>query len=86
VTDPLDLQIPKRLDEPVAELTRAGVDSHLGHAEAQNDLPVQALDIEQVDVRQDTVLAPGKEMVRARAACESPNFRACSRWQLLEVT
>ena len=58
VADPLYLQVPERLDEPVAELTRAGVDPHLGHAEAQNDLPVQALDIEQVDVRQDTVLAP----------------------------
>jgi hypothetical protein len=37
VTDPLDLQIPERLDEPVAELTRAGVDPDLGHAEAQDN-------------------------------------------------
>ena len=33
-------------------------DPHLGHGEAQDDLPVQPLDIEQVDVRQDTILAP----------------------------
>ena len=46
VTDPLDFQIPERLDEPVAELTRAGVGPHLGHAEAQGDLPVQPLDNE----------------------------------------
>ena len=58
VIDPLDFQIPESLDKPVAELTRAGVDPHLCHAEPKNDLPVQALDIEQVDVRQDTVLAP----------------------------
>ena len=30
-------------------LIGAGIDPHLGHGKAQNDLPVQALDIEQVD-------------------------------------
>src|SRR6516164_4191881 len=33
-------------------------DPHLGHGEAQDDLPFQPLDIEQVDVRQDTILPP----------------------------
>jgi hypothetical protein len=43
--------------QPVTELIGAGIDPDLGHAEAQNDLPVQALHLEQVNVRQDTVLA-----------------------------
>jgi hypothetical protein len=45
VTDPLDFQIPKSLDEPVAELISASADPDLGHAEARNDLPVLALNI-----------------------------------------
>ena len=36
------------MDEPVAELIGAGVDPHLGHAEAQDYFPVPAFDIQQV--------------------------------------
>ena len=46
------------MGKAVTELTRAGADPDLCHAKAQNDLPALALDIWQVDVRQDTVLAP----------------------------
>ena len=42
VADPLDFQIPERLDEPITELMGAGIDPDLGHAEAQHDLPVRA--------------------------------------------
>jgi hypothetical protein len=38
------------LGEPVAELIGASVDPRLGHPEAQDDFPVQLLDMKQVDV------------------------------------
>ena len=46
MTDPLDFQFPERLDKPVAKLVGTSADPHLGHAEAQDDLPVQPLDNE----------------------------------------
>jgi hypothetical protein len=43
VTDPLDFQFAESFDEPVGELIGASADPDLGHAEAQDDLPVQPL-------------------------------------------
>ena len=62
VTDPLDLQLPESLEgEPVAELIGASADLDLGHGEAQDDLLVQPLDIEQVDAMQNTILAGARQ-------------------------
>jgi hypothetical protein len=49
------------LDKPVAKLSGASADSDLGHREAQDDLPVQPLDIKQIDVGQDTIFAGTRE-------------------------
>ena len=62
VTDPLNLQLPESLEgEPVAELIGASADLDLGHGEAQDDLLVQPLDIEQVDAMQNTILAGARQ-------------------------
>ena len=42
MTDPLDFQFPERFDEPATKLIGASADPGLGHAEAQEDLPVLA--------------------------------------------
>ena len=55
----------KRLDQPVAELVRAGAEPDIGDAETQDNIPVQPLDIEQVD----ELAAP-----QSNASCGEPAF------------
>jgi hypothetical protein len=73
VTDPLDFHFSESLDELVAKLVGACDDSDVGNAEAQNDFPVQALDLEQADIgRTQSLGEPGRETVRKTAPFVTP--------------
>ena len=64
MTDPLDFHFSESLDELGAKLVGACDDSDVGNAEAQNDFPVQALDLEQADIgRTQSLAEPGRETV-----------------------
>ena len=57
MSNPLDLHFSKALNELVAKLMGIRDDPDFGNGETQHDLPVLALDIGQVDIGQDAVLA-----------------------------